>query len=151
MSLVVLASASCRSDSPKAGPSTTSAATTPTTIPVVVTLPADGLARTPPVPATADFETVGPQSTIDGLLGNVVATVEALHPGEGESRLRTESASSTAGTTGIVLVRRTGLGDDSLAGYDYRVTARLGAGGWVVESATQATICRRGVAGDLCV
>ena len=88
------------------------------------------------------------------LAEEVVAAVEQIHPGEPgspEGRLRTESAHGSVGTTGTVFVRRHGFPDDSVAGYEYTVTAEQGPEGWVVDSATKATICYRGVSGSLCV
>jgi len=117
----------------------------------VVLLPVDSRPRTAPVSAASDFALVSPEPTFDLLAAEVVASVERLHPGEEGGRLQTDSASGARGTDGTVLVRRHGLPDDSLAGYEYTVTAAQRTEGWIVVSATKETICRRGVTDNLCV
>ncbi len=154
--LVALGATGCSSDDPDPPPTTvttTAPVSVTTTPPVSVTLPVDPRPRTPPSPATADFEGLGAWPSFDLLAEEVVAAVERLHPGESdnsEGRLRTESAHGSAGTTGTVLVRRYGFPDDSVAGYEYVVTTQQGPDGWVAASATKATVCHRGVSGSLC-
>ena len=119
----------------------------------MVTLPSDDdRPRAAAVPATSDFEgVITVQPTFDLLASQVVVAVEHGLPGEAESPPWTESATGATGSTGTVLVRRVGLADDSVAGYEYTVIAEQGPQGWVVASATKEAICYRGASGELCV
>ena len=132
-------------------PATTAPVAATTTIPVVVTLPADPRPRSVAVPATAELDgLVTAQPTFDMLARHVVDAVDQRYPAEAESQLRTDSAVGVSGTSGTVLVRRIGFADDSVAGYEYTVTVEQGPQGWVVTEATKAVICYRGVSGQLC-
>ncbi|MDQ4133111.1 MAG: Mu-like prophage major head subunit gpT family protein [Actinomycetota bacterium] len=65
--------------------------------------------------------------------------------------MSTESSTQSTAATATVEVRRAGFADDSVAGYEYAVTAARHPEGWVVVSATRTTLCYRGVSGAHCV
>ncbi len=115
-----------------------------------VTLGGDDRPRTPPLDVTSEFAEVAPAASIDALAERIVATIERWLPaGEGNQPI-TESAAAPSGTSGTVTVRRHGLADDSVAGYEYRVTVDGTTGQWTITSATRSAICRRGVTDGLC-
>lgn len=120
---------------------------------LAVGLPPDDRPRTGPVDAFEEFAGVAPQSSFEGLVGEVVAEIERRRPGpefpEGPSG--TEVAWGHSEDERVIIVRRGTFGDDSVAGAEYTVGARQSGDGWMVTSATVATICWRGVSGNLCV
>ncbi len=65
--------------------------------------------------------------------------------------MSTESSTQSTAATATVVVRRAGFADDSVAGYEYSVTAARHPEGWVVVSATRTTLCYRGVSDARCV
>lgn len=54
-------------------------------------------------------------------------------------------------TEAIAYAFVSGVGDDAIAGEEYRYELRRGPDGWFMVSAQQRTHCRRGVTDDLCV
>ena len=120
---------------------------------LAVGLPPDERPRTEPVDALHEFADVAPQSSFEGLVGEVVAEIERRNPQpepvEGPSG--TEVAWGHSDEERIIIARRGRPGDDSVAGSEYTVGAQQGGEGWRVSSATKVTICRRGVSGNLCV
>ena len=117
-----------------------------------VGLPADDRPRTDPVDALEEFAGVTPQSSFEGLVGEVVGEIERRRPQSepGEGPVGTEVAWGHSEDERIIMVRRLISGDDSVAGEEYRVGAQQSGEEWRVTSATKVTICRRGVSGNLC-
>ena len=117
-----------------------------------VGLPADERPRTEPVDVFEEFAGLPPQSSFEGLVGEVVAEIERRHPEPEfpEGPRGTEVAWGHSGEERVIVVRRPTFGDDSVAGALYAVGAQQSAEGWRVTSASMATICWRGVSGNLC-
>lgn len=120
---------------------------------LAVGLPADDRPRTEPVDAFQEFAGLSPQSSFEGLVGEVVAEIERHSPQSepAEGRTGTEVAWGHSDEERIILVRRFTAGDDSVAGSQYTIGAQQSADGWRVSSATRQTICWRGVSGNLCI
>lgn len=120
---------------------------------LAVGLPADDRPRTEPVDAFAEFADVTPQASFEGLVGEVVTEIARRTPQPEllEGPTGTEVAWGHSDEERIIIARRGTLGDDSVAGTEYTVGAQQSGEVWTVTSATKATICWRGVAGNLCV
>jgi hypothetical protein len=120
---------------------------------LAVGLPPDERPRTEPVDALQEFAGLTPQSSFEGLVGDVVAEIERRNPQpepvEGPSG--TEVAWGHSDEERIIIARRGTPGDDSIAGTEYTVGAQQSVDGWRLSSATKVTICWRGVSGNLCV
>jgi len=120
---------------------------------LAVGLPPDERPRTEPVDALQEFAGLTPQSSFEGLVGEVVAEIARRNPQPEllEGPTGTEVAWGHSEEDRIIVARRGILGDDSLAGTEYTVGAQQSVDGWRVSSATKVTICRRGASGNLCV
>jgi len=120
---------------------------------LAVERPPDDRPRTEPVDAFAEFAGLTPQSSFEGLVGEVVAEIERRRPAPefSEGPTGTEVAWGHSDEERVMFVRRGTFGDDSVAGVAYTVGAQQFGDGWRVTSASVATICWRGVSGNLCV
>ncbi len=120
----------------------------------VVALAPDPRPKAPAVDATAEFAAVPPQRSLQMLAARVIREIERRHPDEpgADVPVSTEWAVSSTNSTGTIHVRRDNFADDSLGGYEYRITAERAAEGWVIASATRSSICQRGVSPEgLCL
>lgn len=120
---------------------------------LAVGLSPDERPRTEPVEALQEFAGLAPQSSFEGLVGEVVAEIARRNPQPEllEGPTGTEVAWGHSDEERIIIARRGTLGDDSVAGTEYTVGAQQSVDGWRVFSATKVTICWRGVSGNLCV
>ncbi len=120
---------------------------------LAVGLPPDDRPRTEPIDAFEEFAGLTPQSSFEGLVGEVVAEIERRRPEPEfpEGPTGTEVAWGHSDEERVIIVRRGTFGDDSVAGAEYTVGAQQSGDGWRVTSASVATICWRGVSGNLCV
>lgn len=120
---------------------------------LAVGLPADDRPRTEPVDAFEEFAGLAPQASFEGLVGDVVDEIERRRPEPEfpEGPTGTQVAWGHSDEERIIIVRRGTFGDDSVAGAEYTVGAQQPGDGWRVTSASVATICWRGVSGNLCV
>ncbi|MDQ4068298.1 MAG: peptidoglycan-binding protein [Actinomycetota bacterium] len=119
----------------------------------VVALPPDDRRVAAATDATDEFAGLGPQRSLEVLAARVIGEIERRYPDEADAEVpkTTDWVVQREDGTGTVLVRRDSFLDDSVGGYEYAVRARHADDGWVVESATKAAICQRGVADGRCV
>lgn len=153
--VLVAVLAACGSSNPNAGPSTTSASTSPVSPGSSTTIPAPVVeGRTAWVDVTDRWKALAP-TPFDSSPEQAADDLAALWRGGDTSEVGlVEVAAVQRGEPAIIVIRERDIPDDSVAAVDYEITLQPSDEGWVLTKARAQRSCRRGVSSTdatLCV
>jgi hypothetical protein len=141
--LLGLIASACGSDG--SSPPATTTSTGPTRSSTSSTTPAAEGAQTAWRDVTARWQQLAPRPIPKGPAAVADDLAALLRGGDTSSVGQVEVAGVRTGEPLVVVIRETGVPDDSTAAVEYEITLEAGDEGWLVTSARGRSTCARGV------